>query len=328
MRTDLKGKKKIAQELTVWLKNYDCHIVHDRIMNYLLEVRDTRAEDKLAYLLVSERITEESEKMKYTNCIFENIIKSLQEEKTIRRLRSLDLAKRSIQCRINMCMTGYPKLWLKMPVEQKDINEHNALYSLILYLNEWVQSETFLSLPLDNQKKILRKFEIEKDEIYGCVFRLDLCALNRYVDNYQAAISYLKEVFNDEQELLYANLQIWIDELKESTECKSWISCYLNSSKRLEFKDNIILTYVNNIEEAKAFLLSECKKDLESERKEFEEVLEEIDNNRTKARRKELIENILLYDYRGSYAQEEMGYSDDEIDTIFDGNPDAYWNID
>ncbi len=32
--------------------------------------------------------------------------------------------------------------------------------------------------------------------------------------------------------------------------------------------------------------------------------------------------------YSGSYAQDEMGYSDDDIDTIFDGDPDAYWNID
>ncbi len=32
--------------------------------------------------------------------------------------------------------------------------------------------------------------------------------------------------------------------------------------------------------------------------------------------------------YQGTYAQEEMGYSDDDIDTIFDGEPDAYWNID
>lgn len=32
--------------------------------------------------------------------------------------------------------------------------------------------------------------------------------------------------------------------------------------------------------------------------------------------------------YRGSYAQDEMGYSDDDIDTILDGDPDAYWNID
>ena len=35
------------------------------------------------------------------------------------------------------------------------------------------------------------------------------------------------------------------------------------------------------------------------------------------------------YDYyAGSYAQDEMGYSDDDIETIFDGDPSAYWNID
>ncbi len=32
--------------------------------------------------------------------------------------------------------------------------------------------------------------------------------------------------------------------------------------------------------------------------------------------------------YSGSYAQDEMGYSDDDIDTIFEGDPNAYWNID
>ncbi len=32
--------------------------------------------------------------------------------------------------------------------------------------------------------------------------------------------------------------------------------------------------------------------------------------------------------YMGTYAQDEMGYSDDDIDTIFDGDPLAYWNID
>lgn len=32
--------------------------------------------------------------------------------------------------------------------------------------------------------------------------------------------------------------------------------------------------------------------------------------------------------YDGTYAQSEMGYSDEDIDTIFDGDPDAYWNID
>lgn len=33
-------------------------------------------------------------------------------------------------------------------------------------------------------------------------------------------------------------------------------------------------------------------------------------------------------DYSGTYAHDVMGYTNDEIDTIFDGEPDAYWNID
>ena len=32
--------------------------------------------------------------------------------------------------------------------------------------------------------------------------------------------------------------------------------------------------------------------------------------------------------YNGSYAQDEMRYSDDDIDTIFEGDPETYWNID
>lgn len=32
--------------------------------------------------------------------------------------------------------------------------------------------------------------------------------------------------------------------------------------------------------------------------------------------------------YNGSWAQDVEGYSDDDIDTIYDGEPDAYWNID
>ena len=32
--------------------------------------------------------------------------------------------------------------------------------------------------------------------------------------------------------------------------------------------------------------------------------------------------------YSGSYAQDVEGWSDDDIDEVFDGDPDAYWNID
>ena len=33
-------------------------------------------------------------------------------------------------------------------------------------------------------------------------------------------------------------------------------------------------------------------------------------------------------EYAGTYAQDVEGYSDDVIDDAFDGDPDAYWNID
>ncbi len=33
-------------------------------------------------------------------------------------------------------------------------------------------------------------------------------------------------------------------------------------------------------------------------------------------------------EYAGSYAQEVEGWSDEMIDDVLDGDPDAYWNID
>lgn len=32
--------------------------------------------------------------------------------------------------------------------------------------------------------------------------------------------------------------------------------------------------------------------------------------------------------YNGSYAQDVMGWSDNDIEDILDGDSDAYWNID
>lgn len=33
-------------------------------------------------------------------------------------------------------------------------------------------------------------------------------------------------------------------------------------------------------------------------------------------------------EYAGTYAHDIAGFSDDEINEIFDGDPEAYWNID
>lgn len=40
------------------------------------------------------------------------------------------------------------------------------------------------------------------------------------------------------------------------------------------------------------------------------------------------LESCHYEEYAGTYAQDVAGYSDEDIDTIFDGDPDAYWNID
>lgn len=58
------------------------------------------------------------------------------------------------------------------------------------------------------------------------------------------------------------------------------------------------------------------------ERPEFIEYFQEYENGCNE-------DNEATYErYCGSYAQDEMGYSDDDIDIIFDGDPLAYWNID
>lgn len=52
------------------------------------------------------------------------------------------------------------------------------------------------------------------------------------------------------------------------------------------------------------------------------------DEHEEKNRNREQEEPVTYERYTGSYAQDEMGFSDDEIDTVFDGEPLAYWNID
>ena len=65
-----------------------------------------------------------------------------------------------------------------------------------------------------------------------------------------------------------------------------------------------------------------CQKDGDYESENYTDEYDCCESNRWAD------ENPTYEKYRGSYAQDEMGYSDDEIDTIFDGDPSAYWNID
>ncbi len=47
-----------------------------------------------------------------------------------------------------------------------------------------------------------------------------------------------------------------------------------------------------------------------------------------KQMREENYKRQTFEDYNGSYAQDYAGFSDEQINDIFDGDPDLYWNID
>lgn len=64
--------------------------------------------------------------------------------------------------------------------------------------------------------------------------------------------------------------------------------------------------------------LNEKYEQWEGEQEDYEEYDDYNDYNETKSYGK----------YAGSYAQDVVGLSDDFIDEVLDGEPDAYWNID
>ena len=102
----------------------------------------------------------------------------------------------------------------------------------------------------------------------------------------------------------------------------------MNSISNMEF-----LIYDSAIEELKQvyphFYISN---DFENKRiqrlKEASNMTTMLEDNNDFYYDSDYFENKTNEKYSGFYAQDEMGYNDDEIDTIFDGNPDAYWNID
>lgn len=70
------------------------------------------------------------------------------------------------------------------------------------------------------------------------------------------------------------------------------------------------------------FMITDEFENMRIKRMCYDDVWDEDDNQRYYP------EEDTYERYNGSYAQDVMGYSDDDIDTIFDGDPMAYWNID
>lgn len=119
---------------------------------------------------------------------------------------------------------------------------------------------------------------------------------------------------------------------------------FLNDGKR---KHDLLRQYqknrkdikvIDNVETSKlaSEIFNQIYKILEEDEYPHSQVLEIFGDMETfnvpdnfKYRRQQSNSNIEYNgDYSGTYAHDVMGYSNDEIDTIFDGDPNAYWNID
>ena len=337
-RLNLEQKNEIAKSLLLWLEKYDRQIIHDKITNELATVKEYCKDDKLMYFIASEKYLEEYNHRIFTNERFENLITLVQNERFIKRIRSYDKSLNFLQRLIGSSLFI---LKPQLPKNQNETEVHDSLYYLLLDLSEWINSTNFIdSFSTEYQFKIKQKFKAMKEEIWNCGNKLELCSLYRYIDDYPRARIFIEEVFSNEQEELYSKLAKWIEDESFDSGCKSWLDYYLKSTKYEEFENNQILPFLSDIEEAKKFILSQYQRDCELERIEDEEVLEELHRRVDEEFEKVICEirndrkerknrnNYIENDYSNSYAQREMGYSDDDIDTIFDGDPDAYWNID
>ena len=161
--------------------------------------------------------------------------------------------------------------------------------------------------------------------------------------------------FSQSQEEFYTKLENWAKSISNPY-CKNWVYRYLRNGRKLPMYKIRIFKYSEDIEKAKEFLLSQYEQKLEKS------VIKEQERNdkNEKYREKRYKSDLRFYKealkdsggsiykedmgkepidssnevidyplgYAGTWAHDEAGYSNEEIDTIFDSDPDAYWNTD
>ena len=161
--------------------------------------------------------------------------------------------------------------------------------------------------------------------------------------------------FYPNQEAFYTKLETWAKSLNNPY-CRDFIVRYLRKGRQLPFSQIRVFKFIKDIEKAKDFLLEQyelrlgktIQKEQERERKS-DKIWEKRSKSYLQFYRKALkesgsvdfTENVLkeskgssnkVTDYSSGYAStwahDEAGWSDDDIDTVLDGDPDAYWNID
>lgn len=157
------------------------------------------------------------------------------------------------------------------------------------------------------------------------------------------------------QEAFYAELESWAKSLNNPY-CREFIVRYLRKGRQLPFYQIRVFKFIKDIEKAKDFLLEQyelklgksIQKEQEQERRS-DKIWEKRSKSDLRFYRKALKESgsvdfteddlkgskgssnkVTDYSlgYAGTWAHDEAGWSNDDIDTVLDGDPDAYWNID
>lgn len=149
--------------------------------------------------------------------------------------------------------------------------------------------------------------------------------------------------FHNKHEWFYSNLEKWSMGIKNPYMSK-WIHRYLDNGRKLPFYKNhvfkldfieakkfLIMKYIEYVQYKNQQILKEEKRNKKYEKKldKFINQLkgEDFDDS-TVAYRASSNKPLYINGYIGTYAYDEAGYTNDDIDTLFDGDPNAYWNID
>jgi len=164
-----------------------------------------------------------------------------------------------------------------------------------------------------------------------------------------------KTKFYPNQEKFYSALENWAKSLNNPY-CRDFIVRYLRNGRQMPFYKIRVFKYIQEPEKAKEFLLEQYEMKLEKEFKYEQERSKKDDRYWDKRYKSDLrfykkalkesgsvdfTDNDEQYrksssnkvtDYSsgfaGTWVHDEAGWSDDDINTVLDGDPDAYWNID
>ena len=164
-----------------------------------------------------------------------------------------------------------------------------------------------------------------------------------------------KTKFYPNQEKFYSALENWAKSLINPY-CRDFIVRYLRNGRQMQFYKIRVFKYIKEPEKAKEFLLEQYEMKLEKEFKYEQERIKKNDkhwdkryksdlrfykkalkesgsvdfNDNDEQNRRSSSNKVTEYSsgYAGTWVHDEAGWSDDDIDTVLDGDPDAYWNID